>query len=230
MAKKVASAPAQIEAQVGEIFSKSEKFIETYKNHIVTGVVAIVLIVLVIMGIHKYYLSPQEHEAQSALFPGEQYFEAQEWEKALNGDSVNYEGFLAVAEDYGLTKSGKLANVYVGLCYYHLGVYDEAERYLKKYSASERVLSPAIKSAIGDCYASLDQAAKAIPYFREAAASSNDENLSPVYLKKAAIAYESLSDYENALKIYNQIKSKYPNSYEAQTIDKYIERVKLLKR
>jgi len=50
-----------------------------------------------------------------------------------------------------------------------------------------------------------------------------------VYLKKAAVAYETgLQDYKSALAVYTQIKTKYPASYEAQNIDKYIERAKIL--
>lgn len=228
MAKKVASAPTHAEAQVGEIFSKSEKFIEKYRNQILSGAAIVVLLVLAVLGIRKYYLEPKEQEAHAALFPGENYFQAQEWDKALNGDSATFDGFLHVADKYGLTKAGKLASAYAGLCYYHLGNYEEAEEYLKKYSASEKIFSPAIKSTIGDCYASLGQAEKAIDYFKQAASTADDENLSPFYLKKAATAYESLSDYKNALEIYNRIKSKYPASFEAQSIDKYIERAGFL--
>ncbi|MDR1562031.1 MAG: tetratricopeptide repeat protein [Dysgonamonadaceae bacterium] len=228
MAKKTVSAPAHAEAQVGEIFSKSEKFIETYRNHILAGAAFAVLIVVAVVGIRKYYLEPKEQEAQAALFPGENYFQNREWDKALNGDSAICTGFLAVADEYRLTKAGKLANAYAGLCYYHLGNYGEAEAYLKKYRASDNVLSPALKSTIGDCHASLGNVEKAIAYFKQAAEEAGDKNLSPIYLKKAATAYESLSDYKNALDIYKQIKNKYPASGEAQAIDKYIERAKLL--
>jgi len=229
MAKKVANTPPQAEAQVGEIFSRSERFIETYKNHILIGAGAIIIIVVAILGLRKFYFLPMEKEAQAALFPGEDYFAAQEWDKALNGDSVSFTGFLGVIEDYGSTVSGKLANAYAGLCYYRLGQYDEAEKYLKKYSSAEKIFSPALKSSIGDCYAELGKADEAAKFFLEAAAQANDANLSPLYLKKAANAYEQgLKDYRKALDVYTQIKNKYPNSPEGNNIDKYIERSKLL--
>jgi tetratricopeptide (TPR) repeat protein len=229
MAKKVASAPTQAEAQVGEMFSRSEKFVETYKKHILTGAAIIVLLVIVVLAGRQYYFIPMEHEAQDAIFMSENHFANQEWALALNGDSVNYAGFLAVADEYGLTATGKLASAYAGLCYYHLGNYEEAEKYLSKYSSSETVFSPAIKANIGDCYAGMGKIEEAIKYFKSAASAANDEILSPFYLKKAATAYETgLQDYKNALEIYTQIKNKYPSAYEAQTIDKYIERAKIL--
>jgi tetratricopeptide (TPR) repeat protein len=230
MAKKTVSAPTNAEAQVGEIFSKSERFIEKHKNRILSGAAAAVLLTLAVIGVHKLYLEPREKEAHSAIFPGENYFQNEEWDKALRGDSVNYDGFLYIADKYGSTKAGKLANAYAGLCYYHLGDYSEAENYLRKYSSSEKVFSPAVKSAIGDCYADLGKVEEAIVYFKKAASMADDRNLSPLYLKKAATAYESLSDYGSALEIYRLIKSKYPLSAEAESIDKYIERAEVLYR
>ena len=48
--------------------------------------------------------------------------------------------------------------------------------------------------------------------------------ISPIYLKKAGIAYESLKEYDKAVKAYETIKDKYASSMEASDIEKYIER------
>jgi len=104
MAKKKATAPTQVEANVGEIFSKSERFIEAYKNHIINVVIAVVLLVVVILGIRQYYFIPKEKDAQAAIFPGENYFANQQWDAALNGNGADYIGFIGVIEDYGITK------------------------------------------------------------------------------------------------------------------------------
>jgi len=78
---------------------------------------------------------------------------------------------------------------------------------------------------MGDCYVDLGKTAEGIKYFNQAASDANSELISPIYLKKAGVAYESLSDYANAEKIYRTIKDKYPTSQEASDIDKFIERV-----
>jgi len=227
MAKKKATAPTQVEANVGEIFSKSERFIETYRNHVFIAVAAIVLIVIVILSIRHYYFVPKEKEAQAAIFPGENYFANQQWELALNGNEADYIGFLNIIEDYGMTKTAKLAKVYAGICLYHLNQPEEALKYLKKYKAGDKVLAPGIKGLIGDCYVDLGQVAEGIKYFDHAASELNNDLLSPIYLKKAGRAYESIFDYTNAIKMYQTIKDKYPLSQEASDIDKYIERDKL---
>jgi tetratricopeptide (TPR) repeat protein len=228
MAKKTAqTSPTKVEANVGEIFSKSERFIETYRNHIIIAVVAVILIVVAILGIRQYYFLPKEKEAQAAIFPGENYLATQKWEQALNGDGKEYTGFLNIIDDYGMTKTANLAKAYAGICYYHLNKPEDALTYLKKYSPDDKIVSPVIHGLIGDCYVDLGKVQEGIKYFTQTATDLNSDILSPVYLKKAGTAYESLSDYANAQKMYQTIKDKYPNSQEASDIDKYIDRAKL---
>ena len=225
MAKKVKNAkaaPSQAEANVGEIFSRSEKFIETYKNHIIIGVAAIILIVVAILGIRHAYYIPKEKEAQAAIFQGESYFSMQEWDKALNGDGATYFGFLSVIDDYGFTKTGKLAQAYAGICYYQMGNPEEAMKHLKKFNPNDKLTSPVVTGLIGDCYVETGDVKEGISYFEKAAKKANSAILSPTYLKKAAVAYESLANYKAAVNAYKTIKTKYPASTEAQTIDKYI--------
>ncbi|MDR2691023.1 MAG: tetratricopeptide repeat protein [Dysgonamonadaceae bacterium] len=224
MAKKVKTTPTQVEANVGEILSKSERFIEAYKNHIMIGVGAIVLAVVAVLGIRQYYLLPKEAEAQEAVFPCEDYLANREWDSALNGDSVSCIGFLGVIDEYGFTKTGKLAKAYAGICYYHLGQYDEALEYLKSYSVDDKIISPVVAGLIGDCYVNTDNVEKGVKYFRKAASKAGSQYISPVYLKKAGLAYESLSDFKNAVKVYNTIKEQYAGSVEAADIDRYIIR------
>ncbi|GHT64749.1 hypothetical protein FACS189451_12480 [Bacteroidia bacterium] len=225
MAKKVKSvAPTQAEAKAGEIFSKSERFIETYKNHIMIGLGVIILIVVAILGVRHYYLLPKEAEAQEAIFPGENFLANQQWNLALNGDSATYIGFLGVIDEYGFTKTGKLAKAYAGICYYHLGQYDEALDYLKGYSAGDKIVDPVITGLIGDCYVNKKDVEEGVKYFKKAASEAGSEYISPIYLKKAGLAYESLSDFKNAVEVYSTIKNKYANSIEAADIDKYIDR------
>ena len=65
---------------------------------------------------------------------------------------------------------------------------------------------------------------KGLKYFEKAIATNN-EILSPVYLKKAALVYESLKELDKAEKNYLTIKEKFPKSTEASDVEKYIARV-----
>jgi len=225
MAKKTTKiAPTQVEANVGEIFSKSERFIESYKYHIIIAVAVLILLVISVLGIRQYYFIPKDKEAQAAIFTAENYFANQQWDMALNGDGKDCIGFLGVIDDYGMTKTANLAKAYAGICYYHLNKPEDALTYLKKYSVNDKVFAPVVHGLMGDCNVDLGKVADGIKYFTKAASDANSELISPIYLKKAGVAYESLSDYANAEKMYRTIKDKYPNSQEAADIDKFIER------
>jgi len=224
MAKKVKSTTTQAEANVGEIFSKSEKFIETYKNYIMIGFGVIIILVVAILGIRQYYLLPKEAEAQEAIFPGENFLANRQWSIALNGDSATYIGFLGIIDEFPHTRTANLAKAYAGISFYHLGQFQEALDHLKAFSANEKIVDPIITGLIGDCYVNLNNVEEGIKYFKEAASKVENQFISPIYLKKAGLAYESLSDFKNAVDVYNTLKRKYPNSQEAADIDKFIYR------
>ncbi|MEZ4738127.1 MAG: hypothetical protein R2818_01935 [Flavobacteriales bacterium] len=50
------------------------------------------------------------------IWKAEYYFEIDSLEKALNGDD-QWPGFLTIADDFGSTPSGNLANYYLGTIY-----------------------------------------------------------------------------------------------------------------
>ena len=217
-------------SNVGEILSKSEQFIDKYQKQIISGISAIVFIVVVVLGVKHLYLAPKEKEAEAAIYKGEQYLANSQWDLALNGDSVEYEGFEAIISDYTFTKTANLANAYAGICYYHKGEFESAINRLKKFSANDKMVSPVITGLVGDCYVDMDKVKEGIDYFLKAASKANDNMISPVFLKKAGVAYESLGEYKKAIEAYTSIKDKYPASQEASDIQKYIDRAEILSK
>lgn len=229
MAKKTkASDPSQAEQNVGEILSKTDKFIDKYWKQILIGVAAVILIVIGIIVFRHSYLVPKERNAEIALFPAQQHFANQQWDLALNGDTIGSDGFLDIIDDYSGTSSANLAKAYAGLCQYKLGDYEGALKNLKSYSTKDVLFAAQIQGAIGDCQVNLGNVKQGIDFFKKAASKANSKILSPIYLQKAGIAYESLQDYKSALEMYTSIKTQYPESMEANSIDKYIERAKAL--
>jgi tetratricopeptide (TPR) repeat protein len=228
MANKKVSDPSPAEKNVGEILSKTDQFIDKYLKEILIAIVAIILIVVGYIAFHNLYLIPREKDAEVALFPGQTYFGNQQWEIALNGDSIDYIGFLDVIHDFKGTPSANLAKAYAGICRYQLGDYEAALQNLKSYSGKDLVFAAQVTGAIGDCQVNLGDVKEGIKSFKKAASKANSALLSPVYLNKAAVACESLGDYKAALEIYSTLKSKYPESPEAGAIDKYIERAKTM--
>ncbi|MDL2305336.1 tetratricopeptide repeat protein [Bacteroides sp. OttesenSCG-928-D19] len=223
--KKIANA----EKEVGEIVSRSEKFIENNKKNITYGIIAVAVIIGAIMAYTHLYVAPKNENAAKAIFRGEQYFQKDSFNLALNGNGVDYDGFEQIIKKYGSTKSGNLAKAYAGICYYKTGDMTNAIKHLKSFKSNDDNISPAIIGLIGDCYVESGDVKQGISYFEKAASSANNDFLSPIYLKKAGIAYESLQQFDQAVKAYTAIKEKHAASMEAMDIEKYIIRAQAAK-
>lgn len=207
--------------------TKTERFIEENQKIISIVVGAIVIVVAGYLAFNKFYLQPKEKEALSQMFMAENYFEKDSFNLAINGDG-NYLGFLDIIDDYGITKSANRAKYYAGISYLHMGQYEEAIDYLKKFKTSDLLLAPVKEGAIGDAMLELGKKEDALSQYKKAYSESENELTTPVYKMKAASLLESMNKYADALKLYEEIKKDFPESAEAATIDKYIARVKLL--
>ena len=223
MAKKEERQHNELE-NVQHALTSTEAFIEKYQKQILIAVGSIILVVLLVMSFKNFYLDKREIAAQNEISKSQAAFAVDSFRIALEGKGVESLGFKEIASEYGITSTGKLASAYAGICYFKLGQYDEAVKYLSKYSGSDNYFSVSVIGLIGDCYVNLNDNTKAIGYFEKAAGKDNAV-LSPVYLKKAGLIYESQNEAEKAEKVYTQIKEKYPKSAEASDIDKYIARV-----
>ena len=164
-----------------QAMSSSEAFIIKYKNKFLAGVAAIVIVVGGVLGYQHFISEPNEKKASEALFKGEQYFMADNYEFALNGDSLGYKGFLNVANEFGGTDAGKLANAYAGICYAQLGQYENAVKFLDKFNANDQLVSPALMATKGNCDVQMGQLDKGAATLVTAADKANSQSLSPIY-------------------------------------------------
>ena len=200
--------------------SKTEAFFEKNKKAIIIAVVAVIAIVVGAILFNNYYLEPRSNEASTELGKSQELFDSQQYDKALAG-------FQKVANDYSSTNAGNLAQLYIGLCQANLGKWQEAVNALEQFSGKgDQMISPAAEGALGNAYANLKQLDKAVEHLKKAAKMADNNSLSPTFLIQAGEILESQGKKEEALKLYQEVKDKYFNSMQYQTIDKYIERVK----
>ena len=215
---------------VEDALTQSEAFLIKYKNAIIGGVVAVIIIVAGFIMYKNLYAEPREEKAQAALFKGQEYFEQDAYEEALNGDSIGFVGFLKVADDFSGTKAANLAKAYAGICYAQLGKYEEAVKMLDSFNGKDQMVAPAILGAAGNCYAQLGQLDKAASTLMSAADKADNNTLSPIFLMQAGEILVKQGKYDDAVDAYTKIKDKYFQSYQAMDIDKYIEQAKLMKK
>lgn len=210
---------------VEETLNKSEAFFLKYKKAIIYGVLAVIVVIAGVIVYNQYVAAPREDKASTALAKGQEYFQQDLYEKALNGDGAGYAGFVKVAADYSSTEAGNLANLYAGLCYAGLGKWNEAAKYLEEFDTQDdQMISPAAEGALGNAYAHINQLDKAVTHLKNAAKNADNNSLSPTFLIQAGEILESQGKAAEALELYKQVKEKYVYSTPSQTIDKYIER------
>ena len=225
MAKKKTDNTEEKIMAVEEALSRTEVFIE--RNQKLLGIVigAIALVVLAYFGFQRFYMMPREKQAQSQMFMAEKYFEQDSLKLALNGDGM-YPGFLEIIDDYGMTKSARLAHYYAGIILLNEGQFQEAINHLKKFNIKDAMVAPMAKGAIGDAYMELGDVIKAADSYMEASKISENDFTTPVFLQKAAWAYEDANNKAKAIETYEKIRVDYPRSNEARDVEKYIARLK----
>jgi tetratricopeptide (TPR) repeat protein len=211
-----------VEEKVETALSSTEQFLVKYKNYLISGVVAVLLVTAMYFGYKQLYLQPLQEEAQGQMYVAEQYFRMDSLSLALHGDG-NHLGFLQIIEEYG-DKAGDVVYFYAGLCQYHLGDYMGAIENLKNFEVGDEILTARALGCIGDAYVALEDYTTAVDYFLKAA-NYRDNAYSARYLLRAGLVYETLNKPDEAIEIYQRIKNHYGQTDEGREVDKYIGRI-----
>ena len=211
---------------VEQRWNRLEDYFDEHKKTVSAVSIIVVLLVAGFVTFKYWYIPSQEQDAEMAMTRAQNYFAADSVNKAIKGDGANL-GFQDIADQYGWTPAGHAANYYLGLCYYQKKDYQQAIDNLEKFNAHDVLVSANAAGVEGDAEMQLNNTDKAIEYYMEAVKRSDNDYTAPMYLKKAAQAYEIKGDYTNALNIYQTIKTQYYNYAEANDIDKYIARAEV---
>jgi predicted negative regulator of RcsB-dependent stress response len=208
-----------------ETWERLEDYFNENKKRITTIAAVVILAVGGFVGFKYWYVPGQEEDAENAIYRSQLYFNMDSINKAINGDAGSI-GFLAIADQYSWTPAGKLANYYLGICYYNKKDYNKAVEYLDKFNSDDVLVGPMAEGIKGDAEMQLNQPDKALEAYMEAIKKNNNNFTAPIYLKKAAQICEMQGKYAEAVEMYERIKSEFHASYDATDIDKYIYRAK----
>jgi TolA-binding protein len=139
---------------------------------------------------------------------------------------MQWPGFEEIVDEYSITPSGNLANYYLGICYLRKGMFEDAIESLSAFDSDDLMVSSVATGAIGDAYMELGEVKTAASFYMDAANDKENDFTSPIYLMKAAAAYEELENYKKAFGIYENIKKNYADTKEGLEVEKYLERAK----
>jgi len=205
--------------QKGSLFQDNQK-------SLIFIIGAVVVLILLYIGYQKLYLAPRAETAADAMYQAEEYVLIDSLQKkAIEGDG-SFTGLKEIADEYSNTPSANIANAYLGGLYLREGNFQEAINYLKKYSdTGSDILDPLVIGLIGDAYSDSHDYKNAADYYQKAVSKSKNSYTTPLFLKKLGLVNEQLNENKKAEDAYQQIKTDYPQSAEASTIDGPLARV-----
>jgi len=204
----------------------SEAWFDKNKT-LVLGILAALVLAIALFAFYKYVIKePKEKAAKAALYQAEQYFAQDSFALALESRAgIEAEGLLDVIDNYKGTKTANLAKLYAGISYLNLGRFDEAISYLESHSGAG-TYSPILKFGnLGDAYSEQGDFGAAISNYSKATTAGEDALLTPYYLYKLGLLARKEGDKGKALSAFKAIKTRFPESNEASTIDLLINSV-----
>ncbi len=210
---------------IGQVRNQARNFWSRYQNIMLSVIAGIAIVIGGVFAYRQFVTLPKQKEAVEQMHQAEFMFERDSFQQALNNPGGGYAGFLQIIEKYKGSEAANLAHYYAGVCYLNLGQADEAIKYLSDYSPKGSFMPVMKYGTLGDAYSEKEDLDKAVSFYEKAAKAGDDELLTPYYLKKLGLLQSRQGKSEAALKTFEQIKEKYPDSPDGSTIDKYIARL-----
>lgn len=219
----------QVRNEADEIIEVQEESQLSFKDDTKMKILALAGILALVVAaffIYKYaFKAPKERAAANAIYKAEAQFARDSFALALENPGGGFDGFLDVIDKYNGTKAANLAKYYAGVSYLNLGRHKDAISYLEAYKAKDAVTSITKFGALGDAYAEDGDLNKAVGLYEKAAATEDNDFLSPYYWKKAGMLHQKNGNNSGALAAYNKIKQKYGESSQGADIDRFIAQV-----
>lgn len=223
--KKKSKKQDEVLIDITEVTGQAEDFLERYQKQILIVVTAIVVIVGGYLAYRNLIIKPKQKEVIAQMAQAEWQFERDSFALALANPGAGYPGFADIVKQYAGTDGGNAALYYAGICCLNMGQFDAAISYLEDFSASGE-LTPAMKyGALGDAYAEKGDLDKALGLYKKAANETDNEVITPYYLKKVAMLSEKQGKTEDAKAAWGKIKSDYPGTPEAGDAEKCLVRL-----
>jgi tetratricopeptide (TPR) repeat protein len=212
-----------------DLLLQAEGFWKTNQKAILLALVVIVLAFGGWYAYNEYVVTPKEEKAAEALYKVQDFFSKDSSNIVINGDNATgVKGALYVIKTYDGTKSANLAHYYAGISYLKLKDFANAIKHLKEFSTSAKQVQMTAYTALGHAYAESGKKDDAVDCYKKAGNTfTEDKDNSAENLSLAAGLLQTMNKNKEALEIYKEIKSKYPNTQKGYEVDKYIYQLSL---
>ncbi|HEV2314113.1 MAG TPA: tetratricopeptide repeat protein [Candidatus Acidoferrales bacterium] len=220
--------------QVQEALSHSAEAVLSHKTALVYVVVVALIVAAGVFG-WQFYSQRQSVKASAGFNDAMQIFQAPTLapgqapppnEISYSDNSKKYQDALKKFEDianqYPRTRAGQLADYYSALCFERLNQNAQAIAWLSKIQNSSNLDFAAMaRFELAQIYDHSGNASEAVQLYNELL--KNPSVLAPKAMVMLALAeHYRQSDPAQAARIFNQIKSEYPNTGAADQADQQL--------
>ena len=199
-------------------YVKVQKIINKYSKHINFGIIA--LAAVIVIGVFVIRSKKSANVAASGkLGIAEQYYAAMNYTRAI-------EEFNTIVTTYPGTEAAGRSCFFLANAYFEQQDYENSEKYYQLYLddyGTNRLLSASSLAGIAGCRESSNQFAEAASLYEEAGNKYSDLFQAPFYLKDSGRCYLIDGKKEDGKRIFEMIKTNYPNSSIIQEIDILLE-------
>ncbi len=190
---------------------------------------AVIVVAVAVLG-WRFYSDRQNVKSAAAFEEAQKVFQArirtagepeQPGEVSYVDEKNKFEDaskkFMAVAQQFGGTRSGKLAKFYTALCFDHLAKYDEAQNWLKQAeSAGDAELASLARYQQAQIFEKTGKGEEAVKIYQQLIAAPTTMVAKPFVMLTLADYYRKTNVAE-ARKLYTQIETEFPQTQVART-------------
>lgn len=202
-------------------YYKAVDFFEKNKKHIYTA------LTILVVGIAGIILLVNKRTANNELAAVEiekikPVYAANNFKQAIEGDSLGIsKGLLFIVNEYGSTENGELAKFMLANSFYALRDFDNAEKYYKDYSGSNKLLNVSVLAGLAGVYEAKGNYSEAAKQFLKASVADKENPFNDQYLFYAARSFYKAGDFKASKELFDELKKDYPKSKYIAESDRY---------
>ncbi len=182
--------------------------------------------VLVLAALGWFYLNnthTNNEKATTELAKVFSLYDNGQYQVAINGiPEKNISGLQAIVDNYGSTKNGNVAKVYLANAFFNLQEYDKALKLYDDVSTNISLLEVSALSGMAACYEAKGNFSDAAKYFEKAGKKNSADPNAAENLYHAARNYTKSGNKERAVELYKSVQKEYPASTVAREADRFL--------
>ena len=202
-------------------YYKAIAFFEDNKNRLgmSAGILAVLILAIILFMNNK---KKNNETAGTELARVMNVYDSGNYLEAIEGIAgTKLIGLKKLVESYGSTENGEIAKIYIANAYCNLGKLDDANKYYKDYSGSNKLFKATALAGQASYQAYKKNYEKAADLYKKAAFVSDADVLNPEYLLHAGVNYMAAGKNSDAKELFDKIKKDFTTSTAFREIDKY---------